>query len=119
MNNAPRYVWGRTPFIYTLGFESGWTVISSRAFEAVGCGAGIANYVLSGFSFDNMEPDGAIGVMAYTVEMCKNHDGGCGGRTQIGLLYMDNGSGGQILPGPASEMFEGAVRHTERICGHA
>lgn len=108
------YVWGGAPFIYTLGFESGWAVKSSRAFEAVGCGAGIASYVLSGFSFEKMQPDNAIGVMAYAVEMCKNHDAGCGGRTQIGLLYKENGSGGLLLNSQAAEMFEDASRKTEK-----
>jgi hypothetical protein len=107
------YKYNDTPLLYTLTSDSCWAIKSVRPFEALGCGAGIASYLLTGFDLPRLEAAESIGLAAYAVQMCKNHDIGCGGRIQSGFIYGFNGTSCSLIEPGISEIFEDAAKKAE------
>jgi len=71
----------------------------THSFVALGCAANIAHLVLSGFNLHELPEPDAVGIAAFAIETCKLHDTACGGRTQIGTIWVDQGERRHYLAG--------------------
>jgi 20S proteasome alpha/beta subunit len=83
------------PYIYTIDFAVGIATKSSHPFIAIGCGSGLATYILSWFGIGKSMPTnhGMIAAL-YTIEEVKKVDPYCGGKTRVAIL-----APGGIQPG--------------------
>lgn len=79
------------PHIFTLSSYAGIAVRETHAFSAAGCGDSLASYVLTGIDTASLSAKHAMALAAYTVETCKQHDAGCGGNVQLGIIAAEDG----------------------------
>jgi 20S proteasome alpha/beta subunit len=90
------YLHGKKPLLYKITLFSTIAVPILQSFEAIGCGANIANLILSGYPLPTVSADRALGLAAYAIQMCKDNDSGCSGRIQMGCAYDEGGKTGFI-----------------------
>lgn len=86
------YLYGKKPLLYSIRLVAPVSIRIAQPFEALGCGANIAHLVLSGFPLPKMSAQRALGLAAYAIQLCKDNDSGCSGRTQTGIVYFDDDS---------------------------
>jgi hypothetical protein len=76
------------PYIFTINFCLGIATKANHPFIAIGCGSGLATYILSWFKIDaKMAFEHAIIAALYTIEEVKKVDPFCGGKTKFALLF--------------------------------
>jgi 20S proteasome alpha/beta subunit len=80
------YIHRNTPYLYSLSSISPHAHRCYHPFLAIGCAQSVASAVLTGHNLPTLDPIEAVGLAAYTVEMCKTHDSGCCGSTQVAIL---------------------------------
>jgi 20S proteasome alpha/beta subunit len=76
------YYHGQKPCLYTFSSINGVPRKSDLPFVAIGSGANIAGFILSGGLFRDFELSDAISLSIFTVEACKRFDRACGGDFQ-------------------------------------
>ena len=75
------------PYIFTIDFDIGIAAKSSHSFIAIGCGSGIATYILSWFNIgQTMNFSHAMIAALYAIEEVKKVDPYCGGKTRLAML---------------------------------
>lgn len=75
------------PYIFTINFAVGIATKSVHPFIAIGCGSGIATYILSWFNIsEKMEFSHAVLAALYTIEEVKKIDPYCGGKAKVAIL---------------------------------
>ena len=100
----------RMPCLYEVDFSLGLVVPVKTQFHVVGCAFELADFILADAPIGQMSTVQAMAVAAYVVEMAKNHDQKCGGRTQMALVYPKNAS---VLDGGEAGKFEEVARQFE------
>jgi 20S proteasome alpha/beta subunit len=84
------------PYIFTIDFAVGIASKKPHNYTAIGCGSGIASYILSWFDITSMEWLHAGLAAIYTIEEVKKVDPYCGGKPKMAFLtpkYQTNISG--------------------------
>lgn len=71
------------PYIFTADFYPGRFSRRNQNSYSIGCGSPIANFLLDGFDFSNLEIGKAAAVLVYIIEEVKKFDPRCGGPTKI------------------------------------
>jgi 20S proteasome alpha/beta subunit len=71
------------PYIFTADFYPGRFSRRNQSSYSIGCGSPIANFLLDGFDFSNLEIGKAAAVLIYVIEEVKKFDPRCGGPTRI------------------------------------
>ena len=71
------------PYIFTADFYPGRFSRRNQNSYSIGCGSPIANFLLDGFDFSNLEMGKAAAVLVYVIEEVKKFDPRCGGPTRI------------------------------------
>jgi hypothetical protein len=71
------------PYIFTADFYPGRFSRRNSTHFSIGCGSPIANFLLDGFDFSNLETTAAAAVLVYVIEEVKKFDPRCGGPTSI------------------------------------
>ena len=71
------------PYIFTADFYPGRFSRRNQNSYSIGCGSPIANFLLDGFDFSNLEIGRAAPVLVYVIEEVKRFDPRCGGPTKI------------------------------------
>jgi hypothetical protein len=91
------------PYIFTVNFETGSSKKCVHQFEAIGCGSGIATYILNRFGIGKDFPfqHGMLAAL-YTIEETKKVDPFCGGRTRLAVIAQKMASGDKALPTKAA-----------------
>jgi 20S proteasome alpha/beta subunit len=84
------YYFDSQPYIYSLRLAEAIAIKRDEPFVALGSGAGMADFILTGFNLRDLAIKEALGMAAYTVEMCVRHDPYCGGPLQLGTLSEHN-----------------------------
>lgn len=79
------------PYIVTIKSYHCLATLTRTPFTAIGCASNLASFVLYGFDFNRMDFSQSLGLAVYTVQMCKEHDSGCGGHVQVGIISSING----------------------------
>jgi hypothetical protein len=77
---------GVKPYLFTIQSSQG-IANQVKNYVAVGCGAGVAEFLISWFDFSKMLGHEAAVTAAFIVGEVKKFDCFCGGPTQIRLLY--------------------------------
>jgi 20S proteasome alpha/beta subunit len=88
----------KKPYIYTIDFAIGIASKTSHLFSAIGCGSGIATYILTWFNFGlKTRFTHAMLAAIYAIEEVKKVDPYCGGKVKVGMIA----SGGiKLAQGP-------------------
>jgi 20S proteasome alpha/beta subunit len=107
------YLHEKTPFLYSVKLFSALASRITQPFEALGCGANIANLVLSGFPLHKVSADRALGLAAYAIQMCKDNDSGCSGRIQMGIATNEKGREGFIADKKWSTGMEAVAKEVQ------
>ena len=71
------------PYIFTTDFYPGRFSRRNSTHFSIGCGSPIANFLLDGFDFSNLEIVSAAAVLVYVIEEVKKFDPRCGGPTSV------------------------------------
>ena len=89
------------PYIYTVDFALGIATLSTHSYAAIGCGRGLALYILDWF---NLGPETyfseATMAAMYAVEEVKKVDSNCGGKTRVGIISA------KMIPPPGKTRLE-------------
>ncbi len=71
------------PYVFTTDFYPGRFSRRNSTHVSIGCGSPIANFLLDGFDFLNLDTCAAAAVLVYVIEEVKKFDPRCGGPTSI------------------------------------
>lgn len=77
------HFYNNKPHIFTIDFTVGVANYKQSAYVTSGCGAGIADYLLSWFDLSKLTPTQGILTAIYAVEEVKKVDPYCGGPTKV------------------------------------
>jgi 20S proteasome alpha/beta subunit len=80
------YFFNDHPFIFSGDSTGAITIKLTHKFAAMGSAASVASFILEGFDLDAFTGEQALALAVYTIEMCKQTDLYCAGRTQVGRL---------------------------------
>lgn len=93
------YFDGKKPHLFTLNLKSCLASPVVTPFKAVGCAANLANSVLDGFVFSEMDSVSCLTVAYYAIEFCKHHDFACSGKTQLAMVGEVDGKPKVVIAG--------------------
>jgi 20S proteasome alpha/beta subunit len=106
------------PYIFTTDFYPGRFSRRNVTHYCIGCGSTLANFLLDGFDFSQLEANSAAIVLVYVIEEVKKFDPRCGGQTNI-FFNTINKSVGVIIEGKpeilAQPMQERGILHPDAI----
>jgi len=100
------------PFLFTIESTQKLAKVQKN-YVAIGCGAGVAEFLISWFDFSKMQGHEAAVTAAFIIGEVKKFDCYCGGPTQVRLLY--SGAAKTFpLPDEAMPMIEAEVEAASR-----
>lgn len=105
------YFQQKTPCIYRVDFDLGLVIPEPKSFYVHGCAFELADYILASVPVGKMITVQAMATAAYVVEMAKNYDQKCGGRTRIAVVYPKNCI---VLGEDETSVFEDAAKQFEK-----
>lgn len=86
------HYWQDEPYIFTLNFANGIAIKRDADYSAIGCGAILADFLISRIDLSQFGTAHGMWTIAYAVEEIKRFDGRCGGRTRAALVRTKNRS---------------------------
>jgi 20S proteasome alpha/beta subunit len=104
---------GAEPFLFTIESVQG-VANRQKNYVAIGCGAGVAEFLISWFDFSKMNSQEAALTAAFIIGEVKKADCYCGGPTQIQILYSSMPQAVMQFPDEAIGLVEAEVEKGSR-----
>lgn len=86
------------PLLHWVGLETGLPHKITKSYYAIGCGADLANFLISKTPYDKCNVAAGSLIAAYAVEEIKRFDNRCGGQTNAaGMRWIASGKRGRVV----------------------